>query len=435
MQNKSKINQKYYISPRIIKQIVLTVSILFTCLIFLGLIYFIQRYKQPIKSSFNQTLSPTLKEQNKTELINKVLFKLGQGVGTKADLENLLQKRKADKQFVNPLWSLDQDEISKIVKDMSLEDQVGQLFMTGLNDFTLDDTLLKELAKFAPGGIIYMGDNIKNKEQLITLSESVQKTNVKIPLFISTDQEGGEVQRIKWDDRVGAGNWEKLQDSELCQMAKASSTVLQSSGINTNLSPVSDISNTNKAFINNRTVSHDPKVVTSKIKTYLSCFNIFSTLKHFPGHGMVTGDSHLVIPNNPLITKSEWIITHAKPFQNNLNSDFIMSGHFVISAVDQKPASMSKIWLTDILKGELGYKGLVITDDMVQYSNISGKVGTELNKASLEALQAGNDMLLFVPSFNNFIDVKLFLIEYYKDHKGELENKVLKILELKSKIY
>jgi beta-N-acetylhexosaminidase len=334
---------------------------------------------------------------------------------------------------LNPLVGITRPELITKVNKMSISDLVGQLFIIGVDGTELSDQEKQGLIDFKPSGVILMGKNIDNDGQIKNLTAQLRATNPQTPLLIATDQEGGEVKRVGWDTVPAQNTWANESKDKMCEFGTNRAGLLSQLGINLNFAPVVDIGSSNPAFINSRTISTDYNVVTTKTREYRECFDkkVMSTLKHFPGHGTVTGDSHSSIPSNPDITKAEWDITHAEPFLKNLDASFIMSAHFILNKIDTKPASMSSIWINDILKKEYRYKGLVITDDMQQYYDISKN---DINNSALDALNAGNDMILYVPNYSAVAPIKESLVNYYSNKKGLLESMVQKILLAKTQI-
>ncbi|MGL4759056.1 MAG: glycoside hydrolase family 3 N-terminal domain-containing protein [Patescibacteria group bacterium] len=370
----------------------------------------------------NQKLNETIQNQEKLLKTYSTYF---------SDLKTENSNKKS---FVNPLWETDSKKIDEILSNMTIDQLVSQLMIVGVNSTTLDEQELNTLKEIQPSGIILMGRNISSEDQLKSLNNSLQSTNTTIPMIINTDQEGGVVKRISWDNTTSQKEWSKMDYQQLCDEAKTRSKLLQRLGINANLSPVADLGYQGSyAFINDRTISSQPEIVAQKINDYLECFEpkTSSTLKHFPSHGMVVEDSHLVIPVNYSVTYQQWLESYAIPFKKNLNADFIMTGHFKVDKIDSKPASMSKKWITDTLLNEMDYKGLVITDDMEQFYNISSENKTQ---SAINALEAGNHLLLYVPPINQILPIRNDLITYFKNKRPFLEAKVKKILEYKKTI-
>lgn len=301
-----------------------------------------------------------------------------------------------NKEFFNPLWSLKKSEIESKVKTMPIEEKIGQLFIWTINGSSFSNAEKQQFKKTPPSGVILMGYNISSESQLKNLTKDIQLTNTSIPLFITTDQEGGVVKRVGWDYTAGQKQWSSLTNEEICSLAKTRSDLLIKSGINVNFSPVVDLSYSGSGFINNRTIDSNSAVVSEKSNQYVKCSQekgIITTLKHFPGHGSTAVDSHYYLP---IINKSkeDWLSSDAIPFINNFESKFIMVGHLKFSSIDNNnPATTSSILLNDILRKELGYKGIVITDDMNQ---LHRSTGISKKDAIIKSLNAGVDIILYV---------------------------------------
>ncbi len=366
---------------------------------------------------------------------NKAYIEVVQNI--KKSINDFKEEKQSKGQFVNPLWGLTKREITNLVSETSLEDKISQLFMWNINGSILTSGEKTQFEKTPPGGIILMGYNISNQSQLATLTKAIQKTNTKIPVFISTDQEGGVVKRVSWDSTAGQKQWASMTNDQMCSLGKTRSNLLLSSGINVNFSPVVDLSYSGSGFINNRTISEDKAVVSEKANQYISCSQesgIITTLKHFPGHGSTAEDSHYYLP---IINKSkeDWLSSDAIPFINNLNSKFLMVGHLKLSKIDNdNPATTSKIILTDILRDELKYEGIVITDDMNQ---LHRSTGISLKDATIKSLNAGVDIILYVglpTSPEKLIEIVKTAIENGEISKELIDEKVYRILVTKQGI-
>lgn len=354
------------------------------------------------------------------------------------NLENIIitysEERITNEQFSNPLWITDTHDLTQLVREMSDEELVGNLMIIGVNGSTLDDQQEQIIQTLNPSGFILMGSNIFGENQTSLLTTDLQSTNTQYPYFISVDQEGGVVKRVWWDSTPGQLSWKDSTRDELCDIGNQRANILKNAGFNLNYSPVADLSySASEAFINDRTISNDPNSVSSTLMPYVECHEeagVLTTLKHFPGHGMVSGDSHIILPQNDDIDKMSWKQTHAVPFIENRNASFVMVGHLKVPNIDTNPTSMSKIWLQDILRDELDYKGLVITDDMKQFQNISGE---DLIEASAKSLNAGVDQLLYVMPPQDMMEIHEGLVADMQQNnlRSEYESKVLRVLETK----
>jgi beta-glucosidase-like glycosyl hydrolase len=346
-------------------------------------------------------------------------------------LRDAIKSKESKNNYINPLWAVN---VPEFVNKMSIEDLIGQVMMIGVDNPSLTTTQISDLKAFNPGGVILMGKNVITQAQTTSLTAQIQSSNPTNPLLISTDQEGGDVKRLNWENMKPQSQWLSMPETELCQQAKSRASIMKSSGINMNLSPVTDLSSSDKlAFINNRTISPTPTEVSRVIQSYRKCFDkqVFSTLKHFPGHGMVSGDSHKVVPSNAQVSYESWLASDAIPFKENLDAQFILNAHILIPQVDNKITSLSKQWIEDVLRSRLGYKGVVITDDMQQLQNITKQDPTQL---AVQALEAGNDLLLYLPTATDLTQLKSNLINHFSKNRSMIESKVIRILESKQLI-
>ena len=291
-------------------------------------------------------------------------------------------------------------------KDLTLDQKIGQLFIVHFNgkEASAEAELLIQRAHV--GGFIYYGwsNTLESFEQVKDLSLSLNKLNSQysqIPLFLSTDQEGGRVTRLKNGFSQFPSNREiaSLDTPELAyETAAAQAKELKASGINMNYAPVVDVdSNLNNPIIGNRSYSSDPDKVITYSREALAGYRdhgILAVIKHFPGHGDVNIDSHSNTPHvdkSPLILKQiEW-----KPFFALKNdTEAMMTAHVLYNKVDpDHPASVSSKLLTDLLRDAWGFEGLVISDSLIMKGLIKSEGSIE--KAALSALLAGTDLLCF----------------------------------------
>lgn len=358
--------------------------------------------------------------------------------GYKTYLKSLFAEFKTNKlkqgKFSNPLWGYSDLDLSNLINSMSDEDKAGQLLFFSFDGISLTNDQITRYKALNPGGMIIMGNNVSYPKQVQALTSQIQKINPNIPMFITTDEEGGVVKRIDWDTTAGEKSWATMSDTDLCNLGKERSDLLLGLGINMNFSPVVDLTNPRNAFINNRTISGDPLVVASKAQAYITCGQnegIVDTLKHFPGHGSTTLDSHYQLP---YVTKSStaWLASDAIPFKNNLDSKQIMVGHLVYTQIDKdNPASLSHIFLTDILRTQWGYKGLIITDDM---NMLHTSTGISVHDALLRTFNAGTDIATYVGAPTSFEDVKSQLVNLIKTGaitKERVDDALMRILSAK----
>lgn len=284
---------------------------------------------------------------------------------------------------------------------IDLSKKLGQLFFVGFEGYTLTKENKHFLQTIQPGGIILFECNIKNKKQVKKLIVDINSC-LKIKPFIAVDQEGGSVERLRKVCTSIPSVWglSKIGLGELLEAQKIIIDELKELGFNMNFAPVLDInSNPKNPIIGTRAISGDPKMVSDygleTIKLYLKN-KVVPVVKHFPGHGDLDLDSHLALPvlyrNKKELNDFE-LIPFIKAIKHNV--PFIMTGHIQLPLLEKdkkKPASLSKVILNDLLKKELRFKGLIITDEL----NMKGVTKNyTLPEASLEAIFAGSDFILF----------------------------------------
>ncbi len=295
---------------------------------------------------------------------------------------------------------------------MELENKIGQLFMFGFQgtELTNGSPIVDDLRKRNLGGVILFDkllakkkaeNNIKNPAQLKTLTASLQQY-AKSPLFIAVDQEGGLVKRLKGEtgflETKSAQSLGDADDATLTAIhASCTAVSLKAVGINLNLAPCVDLnSNPENPVIGKlgRSFSHDPETVARHAAIWIQEHRkqkILTCLKHFPGHGSSQTDSHLGFTD---ITKT-WKKEELLPFKNLIGknlADCVMPGHLFHNDFDASyPTSLSPTLINSVLRKELAFDGLVITDDL-QMRAITDRYG--LAESACLALAAGVDMII-----------------------------------------
>ncbi len=353
--------------------------------------------------------------------------------------------------------------IKNMIKRMTLEEKVGQLFMVHVYGRTPTDPDYEEInlekkrggknfkeviEKYHIGGVIYFNwtDNIGtplDAKQVNALSNGLQKIamkqRMKIPLFISADQEGGMVARVTEPATVFPGSM-ALGATRSTRYAQASAEImareLKSLGINFDMAPVLDV-NVNPAnpVINVRSFSEDPDLVTQMGLAQIRGFqgqNIVATAKHFPGHGDTDVDSHYGLPiihhDRETLEKVD-----LKPFRAAIDAgiDAIMTAHIVVPALDDSglPATLSKPILTDLLREEMGFDGLIITDSL----GMEGANVLPPERVPVEAFKAGADILLNPPDVDLAYNAVLEAVKSGEISQKRLDESVSRILWYKMK--
>ena len=330
------------------------------------------------------------------------------------------------------------------IAGMSLDEKIGQLVIVGLDGYTLDANMTNLIKDQKVGGVILFGNNVKDSNQLVELTNSLKSMNSqnKIPLFISVDEEGGRVSRMPSEIKklpsnqvIGSKN-----DGDLSyNIGKIIGEELKLFGFNMDFAPVLDTnSNPNNSVIGDRSFGNKLSIVTKLgIKTMegMASSNIIPVVKHFPGHGDTSVDSHIGLPvvNKDLESLSNFELV---PFKEAIkkNVDTVMVSHIVLNKIDATyPASMSKTVITDILRTSLNFSGVVITDDMTMGAIIKNY---DIGDAAVKSINAGSDIVLVCHGYNNELKVINSIKTALSSNviqESRLDESVYRILKLKEK--
>lgn len=277
---------------------------------------------------------------------------------------------------------------------------IGQLFMVGFQGTTVSPEFSELLRTYQPGGVILFARNLESPEQIRNLTDQLQKLSSRSPLFLSIDQEGGRVSRLPRGFTIfpPCGLMGQCGSPELAyEAASVTAAELRAVGINMNLAPVLDL-NTNGAnpIIGDRAFGADPvRVCEMGVATIrgLQDHQVIACGKHFPGHGDTAADSHLELP---VVTASADRLheMELRPFRHAIEHGLatIMTAHVSYPALDAHyPATLSPTILTDLLRTDLRFPGLTLTDDL-EMRAILDHYGIE--DAAVQAFVAGADILL-----------------------------------------
>ncbi|WP_175408164.1 glycoside hydrolase family 3 protein [Streptomyces sp. TRM64462] len=354
-------------------------------------------------------------------------------------------------------------QLARVLARMSLEEKVGQLFVMRVYGHSATDpdqadidanlreigvrTAAELVATYHVGGIIYFSwaHNTRDPHQIADLSNGIQRAGLAqatpVPLLISTDQEHGIVARVGEPATLvpGAMALGAAGSRGLARhAAHIAGTELAALGIRQNYAPVADV-NVNPAnpVIGVRSFGADPRavarLVAAQVKGYQGA-GVAATAKHFPGHGDTTADSHT---NLPYIhhTREQWRTLDAPPFRAAVAAgiDSIMTAHIVVPSLDpaEDPATLSRPILTGILREQLGYDGVVVTDSL-DMQGVRTKYGDD--RVPVLALKAGCDQLLNPPDLDLAWHAVLKAVRDGEISEARLDASVLRILRLKAKL-
>ncbi len=286
-----------------------------------------------------------------------------------------------------------------------MEELLGQLFMVGFHGSTLSTEMAELIQQQRVGGVILFERNIQSAQQVSELTHSLQMcaraAGHPAPLLIALDQENGMVRRLGEHITSLPGNMAlgAIASEEVAyEVALATGRELRALGLTMNLAPVIDVNN-NPAnpVIGTRSFGEEPSLVArlgaAQVRGYRDA-GIIATLKHFPGHGDTTVDSHYALPVIPHTLERLQAI-ELLPFQRGIEegAECIMTAHIAFPALthDMTPATLSSDVLQGLLRTSLGYQGVIISDCM-EMKAISATVGVE--RASVQALHSGVDIVL-----------------------------------------
>ena len=290
----------------------------------------------------------------------------------------------------------------KLLSGMTLEQRIGQVFMLGFEGTTLNSSNRVLIHDLHLGGVTLFARNIENGPQLAKLDAELQTVADPFPMFVSVDQEGGLVVRVTQGATIFPGNMAvgATGDAALArQVAEASADELLAMGVNMSLAPVVDV-NTNplNPVIGVRSFGSDVSDVErmgQETVNGLQGRGVSAVAKHFPGHGDTTVDSHRDLPVVPHALE-RLQSTEFKPFEAAMQAgvDGIMTAHLYLPAIEpeaNRPATLSHAVLTGLLREQLGYQGLILTDALDMDAIKRDRTAAE---AAVEAFEAGADMLL-----------------------------------------
>ena len=327
------------------------------------------------------------------------------------------------------------------VEDMSIGDMVGQMFVVSVGGTEPDYYVEKMVRERNIGGVILFGHNMKSEDQVRSLTASLQRLSMRtepaVPLFVAVDQEGGDIASAPWvapqpsAAEVGSGG----DPAQAGAVAERMGGELLRAGVNTNFAPVVDTGF--GAAIGNRSYGEDPALVSRMGAASVEGFEgagIVSAAKHFPNHGPAVADSHRALPvvDHAMETLRSYDLP---PFRAAVEAGvpMVMAGHLLYPAVDdQRPASLSPRWM-GLLRDDLGFNGVIVTDDLAMAGASGG--GTP-ERAAVRAVEAGADLLIVSsppPQQADAYDAVVEAVESGKIPEARIRDSVGRLIEVKKR--
>ena len=332
-----------------------------------------------------------------------------------------------------------EEKVDKLVANMSDADKVGQLLMIGIHGKTLNDDAKFMLNEYRVGGIILFDRNMESKDQVKSLITDINKTGKSAgltPLFIGIDQEGGAVARME-DQLIKVPPAEEVGKESVEQaasLAKQVGTELKDLGFNINFAPVADL-----GLTYGRSFSTNPDEVVRYASAVGKAYEeaeLWYSYKHFPGIGKTDVDLHadtsvVPVPKETLLNEDTKVfvdlIKQSKP-----NTYAIMVSHAVYPQIDpDHPSSLSKAIITDWLRKDMGYNGVVVTDDMDMGALAKHYTFGDM---AVQSILAGSDILLVCHEYEHMQEAYNGLMKAVKDgriSKERLDESVKRILLMK----
>lgn len=333
--------------------------------------------------------------------------------------------------------------ISEVIENMSVEEKIGQMIFSSISGTELGAEEEKLIHQYKVGGIIVNKKNITSPSQMVAYMNSLKEENKNnVPLFFGIDQEGGRIAKLPGDLRAIPSHFEigKQNDPSFAfEIGTVLGKLVSSFGFNVNFAPVLDInSNPENPVIGDRSFGINPDVVSKlgiQMMKGIQGENIIPAIKHFPGHGDTSVDSHDELPvvqkTMPELEQMELI-----PFKQAIaeGADMVMIAHILLPSIDPEfPSSMSEAIITDLLREKIGFDGVVITDDMTMEAITNS---FDIGKASVMSVKAGADIVMVAHEFENVVKAITALttaVENGEITEERIDQSVERILKLKNK--
>ena len=377
-------------------------------------------------SNYNTLLTSETENSNEKTQTNST------SEATQTETTSSVESNQED--FSNELFAQYYKQAEQIMKDMTIEEKVGQMFLVRYPD----NGVINQIKNEAPGGYILFGKDFDNETKESILKELTENQQAsKIGLIFGVDEEGGTVVRVSSHKAFRSSKfqspqelWKQGQLPKILEDSKEKSELLKSIGLNMNLAPVVDVPTKTTSFIYKRSYGRGAEKTATYVSRLIQTMNednMISVMKHFPGYGdNVDTHTGIAIDERPYSTfeTSDFL-----PFESGIEAGgpCILVSHNIVKAMDENyPASLSEN-VHKILREDLNFSGIVITDDL---SMEAVKTYAENGDVAVQAVLAGNDMLIS----SNFVEQKqeiLKAIEENKIRENIINKAVRRILSMK----
>ncbi|MFE6073621.1 beta-N-acetylhexosaminidase [Paenibacillus sp. NPDC057886] len=383
-------------------------------------------------SACGQSEKPSSSEPNNNNAGTETNANSNAGAGDQDDPQNTVPPQE------------EKDPVQEQLDQLSLDEKIGQMILAGVQGTTLDAQAKQMIMDQKVGGIIFYANNVSTLQGTATFVQSIKDANRSnpVPIFMSVDQEGGKVSRMPEtvESIPSNGKVGKTKDADLAEtMGELLARQIQLVGFNVDFAPVLDVnSNPNNPVIGDRSFGSSASLVSqmgiAEMKG-LRSEGIIPVVKHFPGHGDTSVDSHLDLPvvnkTKKQLAQLEWI-----PFEAAVKEqvEAVMVAHILFPKLDpDHPASLSDVIIGQHLRGKFKYDGVVITDDLSMGAIAKNY---KLNDAAVATVQAGSDILLVAHSYESaktIFDTLMNAVKSGKISESRINESVYRILALKQK--
>lgn len=335
-----------------------------------------------------------------------------------------------------PVVEIPVDPILKKIENMSTEEKIGSLLILGFHATTTNTHITELIEKYHVGGVNLLRYNIVDANQTKKLTSDLQNLyskNHNLPFIVAVDQEGGTVVRFPFlKEKTAQPQVRTVEQAK--EIAETRARELKDLGINMNFAPVVDYITNTKSYLYNRTFATTTDGTISLAKTMAETYlenNIIPVYKHFPGYGNSTINPHTAV--TVFDGTQEMFNQNIKVFRSILEHETripVMTAHIEVPWIASgTPATKSKVFMTDILRKDFNYGGVVITDDLDMVS-----AGKDAGKSAVDSILAGADILISTPNDTNHIVIINALAQAVRDgiiSEERLDTSVYKVLELR----
>ena len=367
---------------------------------------------------------------------------------TETESETETEETETEEPVIDPLT----EEAIAVVSGMSLEQKVAQLFvitpdaLTGVNGATVvGNTTKRVYAEYPVGGLIYKKNNFETKEQtraMLSAMETLSLETVALPIFLGVDEEGGKASVIASKSPIDVDNLDDMSEvgatgdvTKAYETGDIIGTYLADLGFNVDFAQLADVlTNEENESVKDRSFGSDSTVVsnmTISVLQGLEEHNVYGVVKHFPGYGSTAEDSNEGAVSTDK-TLEELKACELVPFQNAIDygTEFVMVGHISVPNVTGSmiPSSLSEYMISQVLRTDMGFNGVVITDAM----NVKAITESyESGEAAVTAILAGADMILMPEDFKEAYDAVLEAVQNGTLTEERINTSLVRIVKAK----